>query len=188
MNSMEGPIETQYQSGILVKGMPDFVDKTVAHLNSIAETTVGKRLLQSLSASGKVVTIVPGSGRNEAQPVDCRAATAKGKVLRWKELYGKEKSIKGSGAGSDTLIRYNPDEHRFGSGEAWRQAPHGIWLAHELIHADDAAYGRMDPEKVDGLHNFERQAIGLPPYKQKAFTENRFRAEWMPPQPRRTGY
>jgi hypothetical protein len=46
----------------------------------------------------------------------------------------------------------------------------------------------MDPEKVDGLHHFERQAIGLPPYEQKTFTENRFRAEWVPPQPPRASY
>jgi Effector protein len=45
--------------------------------------------------------------------------------------------------------------------EAWQEASHAIF-AHELIHGADAAYGRMEPEIVSSIHNYERQAVGLP--------------------------
>jgi hypothetical protein len=46
----------------------------------------------------------------------------------------------------------------------------------------------MDPEYRDGIRNYERQAIGLPPYDQKEFTENKMRAAWSEPQPLRPRY
>ncbi len=96
--------------------------------------------------------------------------------------------LNGNGAGSNTTIRYNPNLSSIGSAEAWQKQPPAIWLAHELIHADDAAYGRMDPELKDGVRNFERQAVGLHPFEHKEFTENRLRAEWSEPQPARPRY
>jgi len=181
-------VQCEYQRRLIIKGAPEFVENTKAHLDSIAETSIGQRLLRSLSRSGKVVTIIPASRVSEAPPCDYRGALAKGKALRWRSQSGKLRSIRGNGSGSDTTIKYNPDRTRLGSSEAWQSQPPGIWLAHELIHADDAAYGRMDPEEVDGLRNFERQAIGLPPYEQKEFTENKFRAEWQEQQPARPRY
>ncbi len=185
---MAGLIEFEYQRGIIIKGTPDFVAQTRLHLANIANTSMGKRLLQSLSAGGKKVTIVPTSGMNEALPDYYPGALAKGTVLRWKDSSGRVRSIKGRGTGSDTTIKYNPRHLRLGSAEAWQQPPAGIWLAHELIHASDAARGIMDPEEVDGVRNYERQAIGLPPYDQKDFTENKLRLEWRDPQPARPRY
>ena len=144
--------------------------------------------MQSLTRSGRTVIIVPASRTNDARPDNYRAAVALGKVLKWRDESGKERSIRGNGSGSDTTIRYNPDLSQIGSTDGWQRQPPAVWLAHELIHADDAAYGRMDPEYLDGIRNYERQAIGLPPFEQKEFTENKFRAAWTEPQPLRPRY
>jgi hypothetical protein len=181
-------VVAEYQQGMIIKGRRDFVEKTRSQLDRIAGMATGSRLLRSLASRGLTVTLVPSSRMNEARPDNYRAAVARGKSLEWKDESGKERVIRGNGAGSNTTIRFNPDLSSIGSAEAWQRQSPAIWLAHELIHADDAAYGRMDPEIKDGVRNYERQAIGLPPYELKEFTENRLRAEWSEPQPARPRY
>lgn len=178
----------EYQMGIVIKGARNFVEKVRSQLDCIATVAIGKRLLRSLASRGMTVTIVPASRVNEARPDNYRAAVARGKVLKWRDESGNERELRGNGAGSNSTVWYNPELAIIGSAEAWQRQPPGVWLAHELIHADDAAYGRMDPEQIDGIRNYERQAIGLPPYDQKEFTENKLRAEWSEPQPARPRY
>jgi hypothetical protein len=181
-------VVAEYQRGIVIKGAKDFVEKAQSHLDQIARVPTGGRLLQSLASRGLTVTLVPSSRENEARPDNYRAAVAHGKSLKWRDEAGRKRAVRGDGSGSNTTIKYNPDLLSLGSGAAWQRQPPAIWLSHELIHADDAAYGRMDPEMIDGVRNFERQAIGLPPYEMKEFTENRLRAEWDEPQPARPRY
>jgi hypothetical protein len=181
-------VSVAYQHKTIIKGTQEFVEQVRSRLDSIAAVPIGERLLESLARSGRSITIVPGSRTNDARPDNYRAAVAPGKVLKWRDAAGQERSICGNGAGSDTTIKYDPGLSSIGSNEAWQSQPPAIWLAHELIHADDAAYGRMDPEYRDGIRNYERQAIGLPPYDQKPFTENKVRAAWSEPQPMRPRY
>jgi hypothetical protein len=181
-------VVAEYQQGIVIKGAEDFVEKARSHLDQIARVPTGGRLLMSLASRGLTVTIIPSSRTNEARPDNYRAAVAPGKSLRWRDESGRERAIRGAGGGSNTTIKYNPDLSIIGFTESWQRQPPAIWLAHELIHADDAAYGRMDPEMIDGVRNYERQAIGLPPYEMKEFTENRLRAEWSEPQTARLRY
>ncbi|MBO0723957.1 MAG: hypothetical protein J2P52_00030 [Blastocatellia bacterium] len=181
-------VVAEYQGGITIKGAKDFVEKTRRGLDEIARVPTGGRLLRSLESRGFTVTLVPSSRISEARPDNYRAAIAPGKSLKWKDESGKERAIRGDGGGSNVTIRYNPDLSVIGFAAPWQRQPPAIWLAHELIHADDAAHGRMDPEMIDGVRNYERQAIGLPPYEMKEFTENRLRAEWSEPQPPRPVY
>jgi len=181
-------VSVQYQRGIIIKGAKDFVEKTQWILDQVARVPMGGRLLRSLASRGLTVTLVPSSRTNEARPDNYRAAVAPGKSLRWRDESGRERTIRGVGGGSNTTIKYNPDLSSVGFAAAWQRQPPAIWLAHELIHADDAAHGRMDPEMIDGVRNYERQAIGLPPYEMKEFTENKLRAEWGEPQPARLIY
>ncbi|HKX27195.1 MAG TPA: M91 family zinc metallopeptidase [Blastocatellia bacterium] len=181
-------VEIEYQHRLLIQGPAGFVEKTTAHLTTLARMPLGRRLLSSLLRSGQQVRIVPACRMCEAPPDDFRAALAKGTILKWRDQFGKMKTIKGIGAGSSTTIKYNPEMKLFRTGEDWRQHPPEIGLAHELIHADDAAYGRLDPEMTDGVRHYECQAVGLPPYEQKEFTENRFRAQWPSRLPARTSY
>jgi hypothetical protein len=180
-------LAVEYRPGIILKGDKDFVAKTRLHLEEIASVPTGGRLLGSLASRGLTVTIVPSPRMNETRPDNYRAAMATGKSLKWRDISGRQSAIRGCGAGSNTTIKYNPDLSAIGFA-AWQRQPPSIWLAHELIHADDAAHGRMDPEMIDGVRNYERQAIGLPPYEMKEFTENRLRAEWIEPQPPRPLY
>lgn len=177
----------EYQDGIIIKGAKDFVEKTQRGLDEIAGVATGGRLLRSLASRGFTVTLVPSSRFNEARPDNYRAAVAPGKSLKWRDESGRARAIRGDGGGSNMTIRYNPDLSIIGLAP-WQRQPPAIWLAHELIHADDAANGRMDPEMIDGVKNYERQAVGLPPYEMKEFTENKLRAEWSEPQPPRPFY
>ena len=183
-----GLVVAEYHGGIVIKGAKDFVEKTRLGLDEIARVPTGGRLLRSLASRGFTVTLVPSSRINEARPDNYRAAVAPGKSLKWRDESGRERSIRGEGGGSNVTVRYNPDLSIVGLAAPWQRQPPAIWLAHELIHADDAAHGRMDPEMIDGVRNYERQAIGLPPYETKEFTENRLRAEWGEPQPPRPFY
>src|SRR5215510_13109048 len=142
-------VVAEYQRGIVIKGAKDFVEKAQWLLDQIARVPTGGRLLQSLASRGLTVTLVPSSRANEARPDNYRAAVAQGKSLKWRDEPGRQSTVRGSGAGSNTTIKYNPDCSSIGSAEAWQRQPPAIWLAHELIHADDAAYGRMDPEVID---------------------------------------
>jgi Effector protein len=178
----------EYQPGLVIKGVQAFIEKTRSHLDQIACVPTGERLLRSLASRGLIIKIVPSSRANLARPDNYRAAIAPGRSLKWRDESGRQRKIRCSGGGSNTTIRYNPDLSVIGFGSALQRQPPAISLAHELIHADDAAYGRMDPEMVDGVRNYERQAIGLPPYEMKEFTENRLRAEWSEPQPARLKY
>jgi Effector protein len=180
--------EVEYQQGLIMKGAQKFVEQVRSQLDSLASLPTGRGLLMSLARSGKSVTIVPAPRANEARPSNYRAASAQGKVLEWNDETGKKRTIRGNGKGSDTTINYNQNLSCIGYSEAWQRQPPTIWLGHELIHADDSAYGRMDPEIKDGIRNYERQAIGLPPYEEKEFTENKLRAEWHDPQPLRPRY
>ena len=181
-------LEVEYQPGIIIKGDKEFIEKTRRRIEEIVSVSMGARLLGSLASRGLTVTIVPSLRANETRPDNYRAAMAPGKPLRWRDESGRERIIRGSGDGSNVTIKYNPDLSSIGFAAAWQRQPPAIWLAHELIHADDAAHGRMDPELIDGVRNYERQAIGLPPYESKEFTENRLRAEWREPQPPRPLY
>jgi hypothetical protein len=182
-------VEVKYNAGITIKGPQDFVDKTKAHLDTIAKTATGADLLKSLADSGQVAVIVPTTGGNAATPDDWTKAIPKDEVLKWKDSTGTEHSLTGVGGGSGTKVEYNPDRKVIAGGtEDWQTRPPEIGLAHELIHADDAAHGKMDPEQKDGTYNYERQAVGLPPYEDKEFTENKIRAEWDPVQPKRPRY
>ena len=186
-HSASEPTDFAYRPRIVITGPRAFVAQTAAHLASIAGLPLGRQLLASLERSGRRVTILPAARVSEAPPEDFRGALARGRALRWVDEWGKEKVVRGRGTGSDTTIRYNPALTNFGV-EPWQRQPPEIGLAHELVHADDAAHGRMDPEKTDGVRNYELQAIGLGPYQDKKFTENKFRAAWPDAQPLRPRY
>ncbi len=181
-------VEVEYQQRITIKGPSEFVDKTKSHLTSLASLPIGQELFNSLRQSGKNVTIIPTDRVSEAPPDDFKAAVPKGKILKWRDIWGGEKVMRGTGKGSNTTIKYNPSLSCSMDTIDRRKFPPEIALAHELIHADDAAHGRLEPDEINGVRNYERQAVGLPPYEGKQFTENKFRASWHSPLPPRNSY
>lgn len=180
--------ELEYQRRMVIKGNRDFINTTITHLSNISRVPLGKRLLDSLCESGKQITIIATDRVSEAPPDDFRAAIPKGRQLSWRDLGGREVILKGNGRGSSTTIKYNPAFIFSCRTVTWKKCPPEIALAHELIHADDSAYGRLDPDEINGVRNYERQAVGLAPYENKEFTENKFRATWHPPISPRSQY
>ncbi|MBL8190136.1 MAG: hypothetical protein JNK38_19125 [Acidobacteria bacterium] len=181
-------VEVRYREAITIKGTGEFAATTQAHLSLLAKLSIGRKLLDSICQSGKSVTIIHTDRVSEAPPNDFKAAIPKGKTLKWFDLWGHEKTIRGTGKGSDTIIKYNPTFTCSHQTKDWNHNPPEISLAHELIHAHDSAYGRLDPDEVDGVRNYERQAVGLAPYENKEFTENKFRQAWSKPLPLRMRY
>ncbi|MBS1791818.1 MAG: hypothetical protein JST85_29195 [Acidobacteria bacterium] len=171
----------EYQERIIIQGSNGFINTTIAHLSSLSRLQIGRKLFKSLFDSGKQVTIIATDRISEAPPDNFKDAIPKGRQLKWQDLWGKQVTIKGTGKGSNTTVKYNPIFTYSSHISAWKECPPEIALAHELIHADDAAHGRLDPGEVSGVRNYERQAVGLVPYQDKEFTENKFRAAWFPP-------
>lgn len=181
-------VEVEYRRHIVIKGPAEFVNKTKSHLANLAKLKLGRELLQSLGQSGKSLTIIPTDRVSEAPPDNFRFAVTKGKSLKWRDLSGREKIVRGTGKGCGTTIKYNPALTCSCETADWKKHPPEIALAHELIHANDSAHGRLDPDEINGVRNYERQAIGLSPYEGKYFTENRFRASWNTSLPLRSHY
>jgi hypothetical protein len=87
------------------------------------------------------------------------------------------------GPGSDCGIQFNHRKDKLSSGhkrllpqsELWENRPPGVALGHELIHAWRCMVGR-----VLFPYGWEEEAmtVGLPPYSNMMYTENRFRIEW----------
>jgi hypothetical protein len=184
-------VELRYNDGVTVKGTQEFVDKTKAALDKIKTTATGASLLDSLAASGQMTTIVHTAKGNSQRPEQWSKGLAAGTEFKFTLADGTERTITGVGGGSGSTVSFNPDKVQIGNGsEDWMTRPPEIGLAHELIHADDAAHGNLDPTKPAGstVMNAERQAVGLPPFTDKQHTENKLRAEWDPPQPARPRY
>ncbi len=54
-------------------------------------------------------------------------------------------------------------------------------MQHELKHGYDAAYGRQERGDMEQgsirINKRERQAVGLPPYENEPYTENKYRSD-----------
>lgn len=159
-----------------IEGDLAYQKKVVNDLHKLYSTKSGKALLESLSKSGKNLTIkAPAAGKGNA-------AGYKNPADRFYNPNGTK------GTGTDVTVYFAPDKKSLGGSEKWRTRPPAVALGHELIHADDAMYGRMP--RGDGPNgskapattpNREKRAVGLPPYdKGQAggpYTENSIRKE-----------
>lgn len=177
---------------------PGFKEAVMADLQSLYETPTGRKLLESLQASGKRIELFYGKANGAAFP----GANTEYPHGYWPPAFYAEDGIT-PGAGTAMGIAYNPFNAVSGEGKAaWLERPPAIGLAHELIHAEQAAYGRMrrnnafngkgpdpqNPNKLDNVQIFELETVGVPPHDSYAISENKIRAEWNPPQPRREYY
>ncbi len=179
--------QEEYMPGIIIKGDKAFRDKTRKALDELKGTPTGGKLLDKMSASGKTTTIVKTTKGNEASAGDWTDASlgADGKP----------------GKGSDATVSFNPDRDSIGS-EPWEKRPPAIGLGHEMIHADHINEGSVDFTKVPNDSKpdpanpgaFQKapaeevNTAGIPPNDKGAFTENKLRSEWDPPQPQRPYY
>jgi hypothetical protein len=180
---------------------PGFAEAARADLQALYNTPTGKRLITSIQASGKKIPIGYGEvsgARFPHFPDD----PYRQREPNWEPAFYQEDGS-GPGAGVAMEVMYDPfREKSADSSPEWHKRPPGIGLAHELVHAEQAAYGRMlrgnspnpggfnpnSPDKPMLVHTYELETVGVPPYDSYPVSENKIRAEWNPPQPTRRHY
>ncbi|WP_345058736.1 M91 family zinc metallopeptidase [Hymenobacter glaciei] len=175
---------------------PDAFQEIVkSHLQEIYNTSTGRKLLESLHASGKQMTI-----QYPLQDGLNRALIPKDATSINNCFYQADGITPGAGQG--LTVNYSPAREFLGGQEEWQSRPPAIGLAHELIHAEQAAYGRMrrgqavnpgvvnkmDATKPTLTSILELETVGVPPHDDYHVTENKIRAEWAAPQPIRPRY
>ncbi|MGI4759976.1 MAG: type VI secretion system tube protein TssD [Janthinobacterium lividum] len=170
-------------------GPANFANAVHTDLQAIYDTPTGRQLLDSLHASGKKIYI-------HYAPKNSIELSNHNWTRAFYDLDGVT-----PGAGLGVGVNYNPTLAKAGE-MPWNTRPPGIGLAHELIHAEQAAYGRMrrfdtanpggpdarNPAKPLQVPHYELETIGVHPKHSYAYTENKLRAEWNPPQGRRDYY
>jgi hypothetical protein len=170
-------------------GPANFENAVHADLQAIYNTPTGRQLLDSLHASGQKIYI-------HYAPTNSIEFSRH----NWeKGFYALDGVTPGAGLGVG--VNYNPTLAKAGE-MPWNTRPPAIGLAHELIHAEQAAYGRMrrgdtanpggpdarNPKKPLEVPHYELETIGVHPEHSYAYTENKLRVEWNPPQGRRDYY
>jgi hypothetical protein len=170
-------------------GPANFENAVHTDLQAIYDTPTGRQLLDSLHASGKKIYI------NYAPTNSIEFSKHS-----WERGFYALDGVT-PGPGLAVGLNYNPTLAKAGE-MPWNTRPPGIGLAHELIHAEQAAYGRMrredtdnpggpnarDPDKLLQVPHYELETIGVHPQHSYAYTENKLRSEWNPPQSRREYY
>jgi uncharacterized Zn-binding protein involved in type VI secretion len=163
------PVPTTYGS-IKLEGTPAERQKMIKALDDIKATPTGAAMLKSIDDSGQQVTIKATTGGNGAAPLDRANA--------------QRKADGSPGSGSGSTVSFNPDRGTIGDGsEPWMTRPPAVGLAHELVHAEHSAHGTNDFTPAG-----EDMAVGVAPYENQPFTENKIRDEWNPKQPQRPHY
>ncbi|HUT32677.1 MAG TPA: M91 family zinc metallopeptidase [Planctomycetota bacterium] len=188
------PLASQtYGKAIKIEGDEKFRKKTIQALNDIRKTPTGKAMIESIEKSGKTVTIKPTKGTN-----NCDYTSHSD---RFCEPALFETKCEKAGKGTSSVIKFDPDRTAAGT-QPWETRPAAIGLAHELVHAEQAAYGMTmdgyaandkrpdpaDPKKTHQGDAREIEAVGIPPNDKRPFTENKIRSEWDPKQPERKWY
>jgi type VI secretion system secreted protein VgrG len=174
-------------NSIIIGGDQAYQAKVLADLAKIGNTPTGAALLNDLDTSGHTTTIRPTVGGNSTsydRPSD-----------RFTQPDGTP------GSGSNSTINYDPNNPTIGS-EPWETRPSAIGLAHEMIHADQAAHGNTtpgttnndahpdpaNPGAIEQVNTREVETSGIPPNDTRPINENKIRSEWSPPQPQRLWY
>ncbi|MCB9872670.1 MAG: type VI secretion system tip protein VgrG [Planctomycetaceae bacterium] len=174
--------------GIKIAGDTKLQFSVLQDLEKIGKTASGQKLLASIEASGKTVTIHDLAGRSG--PWAWTDPTPTGPTP-WP---GYAPPL-GNSTAADAQVGVDPDFkgmdwHPNYQDADWAREenfPTDVVLFHELVHADDAVNGRLDaaPQPTGphaGVTKFELAAAGLPPFHNAAYSENTYRAELGLPQ------
>jgi uncharacterized Zn-binding protein involved in type VI secretion len=148
-----------------IKGSPEFIAKAERDLRLIASSKTGRKMMEDIQSSGKKVILLEGGP-------SAKAASSGDAALNLEHADGVR-----PGPGSDSVVKYNPDE--------WMgpNSPPDTVLAHEMGHArnaakgeeltdvgfpDDARKGRWtDGEEMQTIENIEN------PYRRERGLEER---------------
>jgi hypothetical protein len=186
----DGKTVTKFGDSIIIEGDEAYREKVVRDLNIIAQTPSGKKLLASIAASGKTLRIhplAPGKTGNWAwtDPPPPRGKNPPGYLRK----DGK------TGAAASAQVGYDPDKTSLSGPPGnpindadWAKEgnrPADVGLFHEMVHADDMMYGKLDrskgkntgPKKGREISNSELRAAGIEPYDKEEYSENSYRKD-----------
>lgn len=166
-------------NSIIVEGTQEFKDQVSNSIHDLYNTPTGRKLLDAYENTGHEVTIRKTSRGSNIR----RTVSFPGLASHLAESAGARRTF-----GSNSLMYLNPGPETVNGVDL----PQGVVLAHELIHAHQFAlgYNTKDVGKNDGIEidgqpdyvpTLELMAVGIPPFENNQFTENKIRAEWDPP-------
>jgi hypothetical protein len=178
----------QIPANITIEGDEEFKKKTQRDLKKISSTESGRKLLESIGRSGKKLRIHSDNGEGNWAWTDPEPNS----VLD----PGYLRADGSAGPAANAEVGYSPDRTGLGdqepyTGVSWAHPPNrpaDVGLFHELVHADDIMYGRLDyrdgvnvgPMAGTPIDNSELRAAGLPPYdgaNAPPYSENSYRRE-----------
>jgi type VI secretion system secreted protein VgrG len=170
-------------SGIVVKGTPDFADKTLQTLGGLDSTPTGKKLIDNLQDNGKKGKVVTIEEATQAEADDSGGGSATRTGSNPNNAFPA--GVNGSdGSGTNTTIKYKPG---YGANSPYTDnsttppttyvdSDDETLLGHELIHADHNGKGqnlRNTPDPKDSTGNQEEsQTIGINDHANDEVTEN----------------
>jgi uncharacterized Zn-binding protein involved in type VI secretion len=158
------------KSNIKIEGPPEFQLQTMMALAKLAQTPTGLGLLQSLDSAPHTTTIKPSlDGTNSENGA------------------GYADPVTGApGPGTPAEVFFNPDRDKLNGRPDQTRDP-AIGLGHELIHANHDVHGTNVKASstytgADGktytAPGYEQQAVGLGPYANDPYTENKLRKDF----------
>jgi hypothetical protein len=174
-------VTTVTYRGVQITGNPAYINAIRGHLDTIASTSCGEKLLEQIAMSPHFVGIrpaVPGTNNNDWSSDSYTNPNAR---IR-NGLNGPV------GAGTSATVFSNLNSGPFYNGsEPWMNAPDDVTLFHELNHARQAVRGEMQPGRGQDpwvgwrVNNRELDCVGLGPWDNE-ISENAYRvARGLPP-------
>jgi uncharacterized Zn-binding protein involved in type VI secretion len=169
---VNGNVVTQYNASITIEGTPAYQAAVVADLDRFLATPTGTLWNAAYAATGKHLTIRPMAATGQ-QDNGGTARVSPNDALVKVNPDGSETP----GAGSDSIITYNPSYSQQYTGEdgnTYTQPPHEI-LGHEMIHSLHNGQGENRRDIPDtgtnGDNQEEAQTIGVHGYDDDDITE-----------------
>jgi hypothetical protein len=171
-------------TALRVEGSSQFREQLENALATIRGTHAGEVMLRRLDESDRRVVIREYHQDSHVERID-GVWESDGRFLQ--VLNHGPFAVPGSGVDAAVLWNASTDEIHGGStgpDDKWKDTPPAVILFHELAHAHDMVYGTMQPIPAEmplagiyagppentfdatdvyyGVHNFERDAVGLP--------------------------
>jgi uncharacterized Zn-binding protein involved in type VI secretion len=167
-----GNVVTQFNSQITIQGSPEYQAAVVADLNRFLSTPAGVDWAAAYAATGRNITIRPIAAGEQQDNGGCTRVSPNDALI-----HVAADGTETPGAGSDSIIDYNPSytSHYTGEdGQTYDSPPHET-LGHEMIHGLHNGEGENRRNLADtqpnGDNQEEARTIGVHGYEGEAISE-----------------
>jgi len=168
----KGNVVTQYDSQITIEGSSVYQATVVADLNRFLSSPTGQRWAPAYSKAGRHLTIRPVPAGQQQNNGGTTRASPNDALIRV-----NPDGTESRGAGSDSIITYNPSYtgyYRGEDGNTYKSPPHET-LGHEMIHSLHNANGEnrrnIPDNQPNGDNQEEARTIGVHGYEDEDISE-----------------